>query len=182
MSTRAARSTTAETQVLAAAPREGAVCCREAQEAPGLAFPLAAAPAEATPDSTSAVLRHSQAQITRKPPHRASHRADEVENVFLISCRDQLAKQAILLACISPHSLRLGRVVPVLPVGPARPLQFLWRARSGARSTVQSRFITQPIAVMLPPSGWGPHRDLSGLRQPLGITPAPATQPISGRL
>jgi hypothetical protein len=26
----------------------------------------------------------------------------------------QLAKQAILLACISPHSLGLGRVVPVL--------------------------------------------------------------------
>src|SRR5829696_7785612 len=43
-----------------------------------------------------------------------------------------------LLARISPHSLRLGRVVPVLPVGPARLLQSLWRARSGARSTVHA--------------------------------------------
>src|SRR3954471_5887940 len=57
---------------------------------------------------------------------------------FLISCRDQLAKKAILLACISPNLLRLGRVVPVLPVGPARPRQSLWRARSGARSTVHA--------------------------------------------
>src|SRR5215207_1560363 len=37
-------------------------------------------------------------------PIRASHRADQVENVVLVACRDQLAKQAILLACISPHS------------------------------------------------------------------------------
>ena len=66
-----------------------------------LATTLAATPAEATPGSTSGVLRHTQAQITLKPPHRASHRADEVENVVLVACRDQLPKQAILLACIS---------------------------------------------------------------------------------
>ena len=76
---------------------------------------LAATPAEATPNSTSAVLGHSQVQITRE----ASHRADEVENVVLVACRDQLPKQAELLTRLSPHSLRLGRVVPVLPVGPA---------------------------------------------------------------
>jgi hypothetical protein len=48
-------------------------------------------------------------QITRE----ALHRADEVENVVLVPCRDQSAKQAIVLACISPHSLRLGRVVVI---------------------------------------------------------------------
>jgi hypothetical protein len=52
---------------------------------------------------------HRQVQITRE----ASHRADEVENVVLVPCRDQSAKQAIVLACISPHSLRLGRVVVI---------------------------------------------------------------------
>jgi hypothetical protein len=41
------------------------------KEAPGLAFAvsattLAVTPAEATPDSASAVLRHSQGQITRE--------------------------------------------------------------------------------------------------------------------
>ena len=71
----------------------------EPQEASGRAFAVsattpAAIPAEATTESTSAVLRHSQVQITLKPPHRASHRADEVENVVLIACCDQLAKQA----------------------------------------------------------------------------------------
>ena len=30
------------------------------------------------------------------PPHGASHRADQVENVVLIACRDQLPKEAIL--------------------------------------------------------------------------------------
>ena len=80
---------------------------------------LAATPAEATPDSTSAVLGHSQVQITRE----ASHRADEVENIVLVACRDQLPKHAKLLTRLSPHSLRLGRVVPVLPVGPAGSLQ-----------------------------------------------------------
>jgi hypothetical protein len=38
---------------------------------------------------------------SRHPPHRA----DQVQNVVLVPCRDQLPKQAILLACISPHSL-----------------------------------------------------------------------------
>ena len=54
-----------------------------AQEAPGLAFAvsattLAAIPAEATPDSTSAVLRHTQAHITPTSGTPASYRADEV--------------------------------------------------------------------------------------------------------
>jgi hypothetical protein len=93
-------------------------------------------PAKATPDSTSAVLRHTQAQITRQAAASASHRADEGENVVLIPCRDQLAKQAILLACISPHSLRLGRVVPVLPVGPPAARQPLSGARAGAQAAV----------------------------------------------
>jgi hypothetical protein len=93
---------------------------RFAQEAPGLAFavsatPLAATPAEATPESTSAVLEHSQVQITRQPAASASHGADQVENV-LIPCHDQLPKQLQLLTRLSPHLLRLGRVVPVLPV------------------------------------------------------------------
>ena len=66
-----------------------------AQEAPGLAFAvsattLAAIPAEATPNSTSAVLRHTQVQFIRGKP---LHGADEVENVVLILCRDQLPKQ-----------------------------------------------------------------------------------------
>jgi hypothetical protein len=94
---------------------------RFAQEAPGLAFavsatPLAATPAEATPESTSAVLEHSQVQITRQAAASASHGADQVENVVLIPCRDQLPKQLQLLTRLSPHLLRLGRVVPVLPV------------------------------------------------------------------
>src|SRR5215207_5666702 len=84
--------------------------------------------AEATPKSTSAVFGTRRHRSPQKPTHRASHRADEVENVVLVPCRDHLAKQVILLACISPHSLGLGRVVPVLPVGPARPLQSLWRS------------------------------------------------------
>ena len=54
-----------------------------AQEAPGFAFAvsattLAAIPAEATPDSTSAVLRHPQVQITPTSRPPASYRADEV--------------------------------------------------------------------------------------------------------
>jgi hypothetical protein len=77
---------------------------------------------------------HRQVQVTRE----ALHRADEVENVVLVPCRDQLAKQTILLTRLSPHLLCLGRVIPVLPVGPARPLQSLWRARSGTRSTVHA--------------------------------------------
>jgi hypothetical protein len=77
---------------------------------------------------------HRQGQITRA----ASHRADEVENVVLVPCRDQLPKQAIMLACISPHSLRLGRVVPVLPVGPARPLQTFGSARPRAWPAVHA--------------------------------------------
>ena len=52
--------------------------------------PPAATPAEATPDSPSAVLRHSQVQFIRGKP---LHGADEVENVVLILCRDQLPKQ-----------------------------------------------------------------------------------------
>ena len=117
-------------------------CRAPPKEAPGRAFavsaPLAATPAEATPDLTSAVLRASAGADHPRSPHRASHRADEVENVVLVACCDQLPKQAILLARLPPHPLRLGRVVPVLPVGPARPLQSLWRARSGARSTVHA--------------------------------------------
>ena len=42
-----------------------------------------------------------------------SGKADEVENVVLVPCRDQLVKQAILLARLSPHLLRLSREVAV---------------------------------------------------------------------
>ena len=77
-------------------------------------------------------------------------RADQVQNGVLVACRDQLAKQAILLACISPHSLRLGRVVPVLPVGPAGALQPLRRARSGARSTMHA---ASPVPHRRPVTG-----------------------------
>src|SRR5215212_10221937 len=62
--------------------------------------------------------------------------ADEVENLVLVARRDQLPKQPILLACISPHSLRLGRVVPVLPVGPPAARQSLSGTRAGAQPTV----------------------------------------------
>jgi len=99
---------------------------------------LAATPAEATPDSTSAVLGHSQVQITRE----ASHRADEVENVVLVACRDQLPKHAELLTRLSPHSLRLGRVVPVLPVGPAGSLQAFWCSWARAQSAM---YATPPV-------------------------------------
>jgi hypothetical protein len=123
---------------------------QEAQDSPLLfRLTLAATPTEATPDSTSAVLRPTPAQIL-KPPHRALHRADQVQNVVLVPCRNQLAKQPILLTRLSPHSLRLGRVVPVLPVGPARPLQSLWRARSGARSTVHA---ASPVRHRRPVTG-----------------------------
>jgi hypothetical protein len=50
----------------------------------------AATPIEATPEPTSAVLTHSQVQITEKPPHPASHQADEVENLVFVACRNQL--------------------------------------------------------------------------------------------
>jgi hypothetical protein len=72
------------------------------------------------------------------------------QNSVLVPCCDQLPKQPILLARLSPHSLRLRRVVPVLPVGPARPLQSLWRARSGARSTVHA---TSPVRHRGPVTG-----------------------------
>jgi len=53
----------------------------------------AAAPAEATPESTSAVLEDSHVQFIREAPQRALHRADQVENIVLVPCRDQLAKR-----------------------------------------------------------------------------------------
>ena len=144
--------TSPESKTHVARPRHlvGPVCCclmRRARNTIGPRKPedwrslfrlptLAAIPAEATPDSTSAVLRHTQAQITLEAAPR--HRADEVENVFLIPCRDQLAKQAILLACISPNLLHLGRVVPVLPVGPTGAFEPVRYARTGARATVHA--------------------------------------------
>jgi hypothetical protein len=52
-----------------------------------------ATPAEATPESTSAVLGAlAGTDHPRSLPHRASHRADEVENVVLVACIDQLPK------------------------------------------------------------------------------------------
>src|SRR5215207_11269424 len=78
--------------------------------------------AEATPEATSAVLRHTQAQFIREKLPRALHCADEVEKVVLVLCRDQLPKQLQLLARLSPHLLRLRRVVAVLPSAFARPL------------------------------------------------------------
>jgi hypothetical protein len=77
---------------------------------------------------------HRQVQIIRE----ALHRADQVQNAVLVPCRDQLPKQAILLACISPHSLRLRRVVPVLPTTLARPLKTFGRARPRARATMHA--------------------------------------------
>jgi hypothetical protein len=93
---------------------------------------------------------HGMYRITLKPPHRASHRADEVENVVLVAC---LPKQAILLACISPHSLRLGRVVPVLPVRPAGAFETLGSARAGAESAVHA---TPPASLQV--GGMAGHR------------------------
>src|SRR5215211_2677694 len=89
------------------------------------------AAAEATPDSTSAVLWHSQAQITLSARH-----------IELIRSRTSSSLPAAInwrsrrYCWRASHSLRLGRVVPVLPVGLARPLQSLWRARPRARAAV----------------------------------------------
>ena len=79
-----------------------------------------------------------EATVDEPQEPEGSHRADQVENVVFVACRNQLSKQAILLARFSAHTLRLDRVVPVLPTALARPLQSLWRARAGARSTVQA--------------------------------------------
>src|SRR3954465_8817108 len=43
-----------------------------------------------------------------RSPEKPHMEADEVENLVLVARRDQVPKQPILLACISPHSLRLG--------------------------------------------------------------------------
>ena len=72
-------------------------CVRHKRQAPGFAFAVSAttvagAPAEATPKSTSAVLRNPQVQITRQAAASASHRTDQVENVVLLACIDQLPK------------------------------------------------------------------------------------------
>ena len=64
----------------------------------------------------------------RSALHLASHRADQVENVASVPGRDQLPKQAIRPARLPPHSLHLGRVASVLPVGSAgafEPLAFV---------------------------------------------------------
>ena len=50
-----------------------------------------------------------------RSPEKLHIEADEVENLVLVARRDQLPKQPILLARLSPHLLRFGRVVPVLP-------------------------------------------------------------------
>src|SRR5215207_6829879 len=72
----------------------------------------------------------------------ASHRADQVEEVVFVAYGDQLPKHAELLARLSPHSLRLGRVVPVLPVGPAGSLQAFWCSRPGAEPAMHA---TPPV-------------------------------------
>src|SRR5215217_3629136 len=72
----------------------------------------------------------------------ASHRADQVEEVVFVAYGDQLAKHAELLTRLSPHSLRLGRVVPVLPVRPAGAFETLGSARAGAESAVHA---TPPV-------------------------------------
>jgi hypothetical protein len=113
--------------------------------------------------------RHPANYLARsrsQAPQTALHRADEVENVVLVACVDQLAKQPIVLTRLSPHPLGLGRVVPVLPVGPARPLQSLWRARSGASSTVHA---ASPVR----------HRSTS---TPLTIPAPRATSRVTGRV
>src|SRR5215203_893131 len=45
-----------------------------------------------------------------------------------VACRRQLPKQAEVLTRVSPNPLRLGRIVPVLPVGPARAFEALGSA------------------------------------------------------
>jgi hypothetical protein len=73
--------------------REGVRERKRPQGGSGLALTvtLAVLPAEATPDSTSAVLRRSQVQITLQAAASASHQADQVETssslTAAINCR-----------------------------------------------------------------------------------------------
>jgi hypothetical protein len=67
-------------------------------------------PAEATPDSTSAVSRHTQAQIPLKPPHRASHGADEGRPRCLPRSNGELADTAgVHLAALASPQPRSSR-------------------------------------------------------------------------
>jgi len=89
------------------------------------------------PESTSAVLRHSQVRSPEKSPHPPyielmRSRTSSSSSPAAISCRSRRNCPARL----SPHLLCLCRVVPVLPVGPTAARQSLSGTRTGAQPTV----------------------------------------------